>query len=85
MLLYRPDAFDAETSTLLSAAFDAAWKEYCGQAVRPLDEQERLDTRDLIARRMIQMGNLGESDQKVLVGDALAHVAQVRGASRYER
>jgi hypothetical protein len=85
MLLDRPDAFDPEINALLSAAFEAAWDEYRGQAARPTDEQDRLDTRDLIARRIVQMGNLGERDQSILVADALAHVARVKGASHVER
>lgn len=79
MFLDRSDAFDDVTSALLSAAFEAAWAQYCTQAGLPADEQDRLDTRDLIARRIVQMGNLGERDQSVLVADALAHVARIRG------
>jgi hypothetical protein len=78
-ILSRPDSFDPETSKVLSAAFEAAWAEYCRNVGRPSDKQEIFDTRDLLARRVIQMGRLGERDESVLVHDALSHLAQVRG------
>jgi hypothetical protein len=75
----RDAGFDAEATLLLSSAFDAAW-----QAVRTsalADEMDAAASRDMLARRIIEMGRRGERNQDRLVEDALAHLANSRGAA----
>jgi hypothetical protein len=76
----RDAGFDAEATLLLSSAFDAAW-----QAVRTsgsgLADDMYAASRDMLARRIIEMGRRGERNQDRLVEDALAHLANSRGAA----
>jgi hypothetical protein len=71
-------AFDLDTTTLLTSAFDAAW-ETVKKSGSPLATDENADsTRNLLAKRIIKMGQQGERDRQRLVDDALAHLTVAR-------
>jgi hypothetical protein len=68
-------AFDPDTITLLASAFDAAW-DTVKKSGSPLAEDDRAaSTREVLAKRIIEMGKKGERDPLRLVDDALAHLA----------
>jgi hypothetical protein len=72
--------FDAETTLLLGSAFDAAW-----HAVKTSGnghaEVGASSSRDMLARRIIEMGRRGERNHDRLVEDALAHLENSRSAA----
>ena len=71
-------AFDLDTTALLASAFDSAW-ETVKKSGSPLAANENADsTRDLLAKRIIKMGQQGERDRQRLVDDALAHLTVAR-------
>jgi len=68
-------AFDPDTITLLASAFDIAW-DTVKKSGSPLAADDRAaSTRDVLAKRIIEMGKKGEHDPQRLVDDALAHLA----------
>ena len=71
-------AFDLETTALLASAFDSAW-DTVKKSGSPLAANENADsTRNLLAKRIIKMGQQGERDRQRLVDDALAHLTVAR-------
>jgi hypothetical protein len=71
-------AFDLETTALLASAFDAAW-DTVKKSGSPLAANENAaSTRNLLAKRIIKMGQQGERDRQRLVDDALAHLTVAR-------
>jgi hypothetical protein len=73
-------AFDSETTHQLGLAFEAAW-----QAVKtsesPLgDESHAASTREILAKRVIEMGRRGERNHDRLVKNALDHLEKLREA-----
>lgn len=71
-------AFDPDTITLLASAFDTAW-DTVRTSGSPLAADDRAaSTRDVLAKRIIEMGKRGERDRQRLVDDALAHLAGSR-------
>jgi hypothetical protein len=69
-------AFDSDTAALLASAFDTAWNAL-KKSGSPLAADDRAaSTRDLLARRIIEMARKGEQDPQRLVDDALAHSAR---------
>jgi hypothetical protein len=77
----RDAGFDAEATLLLSSAFDAAWQAVRTSGSGLADEMDAAASRDMLARRIIEMGQRGERNQDRLVEDALAHLANSRGAA----
>ncbi len=74
-LILANSAFDAETTALLASAFDTAW-DMVKKSGSPLAADENAaSTRDLLAKRIIEMGQQGERGRQRLVDDALAHLA----------
>lgn len=71
-------AFDDETTQLLGAAFEAAWKkvETAGSALNE-DAQAAL-TRDALAKRIIELAKRGERNLDRLVENALDYLARSR-------
>ena len=76
--LLESAAFDLDTTALMASAFDAAW-ETVKKSGSPLAADENADsTRNLLAKRIIKMGQQGERDRQRLVDDALAHLTVAR-------
>jgi len=74
-------AFDAETTQLLGAAFEAAWEKVKTAGGARAEECEAALTRELLAKRIIEMAKRGERDLDRLVENALDHLARSRAAS----
>jgi len=67
---FVPDkAFDAETTRLLGAAFDAAWETVLGSG--QVDARHAAGIRESLAKRIIEMVQGGERSQQRLVEKAL--------------
>lgn len=69
-LAQRKAAFDADEVALLARAFEQAWQSARGSQAATVPGGEA-HVRELIARRVIQLAQLGERDQTVLATDAL--------------
>jgi hypothetical protein len=72
--------FDAETTLLLGSAFDAAWQAVRTSGRARTDDRSPASTRDMLARRIIEMGRRGERNHSRLVEDALAYLENSRSA-----
>jgi hypothetical protein len=71
-------AFDPETASLLASAFEAAW-ETLKKSGSPLATNENASsTREIMAKRIVEMAQTGERDPKKLVDDALTHITYPR-------
>jgi hypothetical protein len=68
-------SFDPETTRVLIAAFDAAWRQL--EASPSLCGQEVGAARDLLAKCVIEQGRGGQLDQDQLMKKALARFAQL--------
>lgn len=73
--------FDAETTLLLGAAFDAAWQAVRTSGGGRTGDRPPASTRDMLARRIIEMGRRGERNHSRLVEDALAYLENSRSAA----
>jgi hypothetical protein len=71
-------AFDTEATRLLGSAFEAAWQVLKTSGNAPADEAQAASTRELLAKRIIEMGRRGERNQDRLVEEALRHLAKSR-------
>ena len=70
--------FDPETAELLASAFDTAW-DTIKKSGSPLAANDHAaSTREVLAKRIIEMGQLGERDEQRLVDDALEHLTGPR-------
>jgi hypothetical protein len=74
-------AFDCDTTQLLGAAFEAAWEEVKAAGSVLAEESQAALTRELLAKRIIEMGKRGERNPDRLVEMALDHLARSRAAS----
>jgi hypothetical protein len=72
------NAFDPESIRVLETAFDAAWKTVNSSGSDLAVDGRAASTRELLAKRIIEMAERGESDPRRLVDDALAHLAASR-------
>lgn len=72
------NAFDPESVRVLETAFDAAWKTVNSSGSDLAVDGRVASTRELLAKRIIEMAERGESDSRRLVADALAHLAASR-------
>ena len=79
--LLRDAGFDAEATLLLSSAFDAAWQAVRTSGSGLADDIHAAASRDMLARRIIEMARRGERNQDRLVEDALAYLANSRSAA----
>jgi hypothetical protein len=71
-------SFDPETITLLASAFETAW-DAIKKSESPLAaEDQAASTRELLARRIIEMGNMGERDPQRLADGAIAHLSGLK-------
>lgn len=72
-------AFDAEVTSVLGLAFEAAWQvlKASGEVT---GEEQAATIRESLARRMIEMARRGERSPDRLVADALLYLAKSRAA-----
>jgi len=73
-------AFDSETTELLGAAFEAAW-EKLKTAGTLAEGSDAALTRELLAKRIIEMAKRGERNPDRLVENALDHLARSQATS----
>jgi hypothetical protein len=76
--LLAKTTFDPETNDLLAAAFDTAWKLLRASGSTLAAGPESAATRELLAKRIIEMAQRGERDAFKLIDDALMHLANAR-------
>jgi hypothetical protein len=74
-------AFDSETTQLLGAAFEAAWEDVKTSGSALAEGAEAASTRELLAKRIIEIAKRGERNPDRLVEIALDHLARSRAAS----
>jgi hypothetical protein len=63
-------AFDSETTRQLGLAFEAAWQAVKASGSTLGDESHAASTRELLAKRVIEMGRRGERNHDRLVENA---------------
>jgi hypothetical protein len=74
-------AFDDETTPLLGLTFEAAWEKVKTSDSALADESQAVLTRELLAKRIIEMAKRGERNPDRLVENALDYLARSRAAS----
>jgi hypothetical protein len=74
-------AFDSEDTELLGAAFEAAWEKLNTAGSALAEGSEAALTRELLAKRIIELAKRGERNPDRLVESALDHLARSRAAS----
>jgi len=67
-------AFDPETAHLLAAAFENAWKSVTARGDRFADPLKAAHSREVLAKRVIELAQRGERDSIRLCDDALAYL-----------
>jgi tagatose-1,6-bisphosphate aldolase non-catalytic subunit AgaZ/GatZ len=67
-------AFDSETTQLLGAAFEAGWEKVKTSGSALAQESQAALTRELLAKRIIEMAKRGERNPDRLVENALDHL-----------
>jgi hypothetical protein len=67
--------FDPETVELLASAFDTAWGTIKKSGSPLAGDDQAASTREVLAKRIVEMGQRGERDRQRLVDDALGHLA----------
>ena len=67
--------FDPEATKALTAAYDTAWQMLKTSGNVLAADFRAASTRELLAKRIIEMGSQGERDPLRLAKDALAHLA----------
>jgi hypothetical protein len=73
------NAFDAETTKVLTSAFDAAWERIKASDDTRADEQHVAATRELLAKCIIAMVEQGEKNPYRLIENALGRLARNDG------
>jgi hypothetical protein len=73
-------AFDSETTQLLGAAFEDAWEDVKSSGSALAEGAEAALTRELLAKRIIELAKRGERNPDRLVENALDHLAKSRAA-----
>jgi hypothetical protein len=74
-------AFDSETTELLGAAFEAAWQKLNAAGSALAEGSDAALTRELLAKRIIEMAKRGERNPDRLVENALDHLARSQATS----
>ena len=73
--LLAPNAFDPETIRVLETALDTAWETLKTSGSAFAVDGRAASTRELLAKRIIELTQLGERDPRRLADDALMHLA----------
>ena len=63
--------FDADTTIILASAFDAAWLSLQVSDSPLAADSRSIETRELLAQRIIEIARRGERDKRRLVAEAL--------------
>jgi hypothetical protein len=81
----RDAAFDPDAVRILTAAFDDAWQSLLTSGASYASDDDTKTTREILAKRIIEMAKLGERDQRRLREGALFYLAQsnLRNVPRY--
>jgi hypothetical protein len=74
-------AFDSEDTELLGAAFEAAWEKLNTAGSALAEGSEAALTRELLAKRIIELAKRGERNPDRLAEMALDHLARSRASS----
>jgi hypothetical protein len=69
-------ALDPETIHLLAAAFDNAWKSVTARGDQFADPLKAAHSREVLAKRIIELAQRGERDSIRLRDDALAYLGE---------
>jgi len=69
-------AFDPETTHLLAAAFENAWESLTARGNRIDDPLKAAQSREVLAKRIIELAQRGERDSIRLCDDALAYLRE---------
>ena len=64
--------FDVDTTKILASAFDVAWFSLQTSGSAFAADGQAAETRDFLARRIIEIAQRGERDRQRLVNQALA-------------
>ena len=75
-LLTSVGYFDPEATRILTAAYDTAWQMLKTSGDVLAADFRAAATRDMLAKRIIEMGSQGERNPLRLAEDALAHLAK---------
>jgi hypothetical protein len=70
------EAFDPETVRILTAAFDEAWQSLEKNGVTYATDGHSKETRDRLAKCIIELARAGERNQRLLRDNALLYLAQ---------
>jgi hypothetical protein len=65
-------SFDVNTTMVLASAFDTAWLSLQKSGGARVSDNQSPATRELLARRIIEIAEHGERDRERIVNDALA-------------
>jgi hypothetical protein len=76
--LLEQEAMDPDTTRLLASAFEAAWQVVRASGSPLADEPHIVSTRDLLAKRVIELGQRDERDYNRLVEGAVTYLAKSR-------
>lgn len=68
-------AFDIKTTMILASAFDAAWLSLQKSGGALVSDNQIPVTRELLAKRIIEIAEHGERDRQRIVNEALAQFA----------
>jgi hypothetical protein len=76
------ELFDPETAAVMELAFDTAWQVLLVTASELVSSFRAEETREVLARRIITLTQLGERDVFRLHDDAIAHVRRLADEER---
>jgi hypothetical protein len=68
-------SFDVNTTLVLASAFDAAWLSLQKSGGTLVSDTQMSGTRELLARRIIEIAERGEKDRQCIVTSVLAQFA----------
>ena len=77
-------AFAPETAHLLAAAFENAWKSLTARGARFADPVKAAHSREVLAKRILELVQRGERDSIRLSDDALAYLREQSANVRRE-
>jgi hypothetical protein len=72
-------AFDDETTSRLGVAYEAAWQKLKASGSPLAEKSHAAATRERLAKCILEMGHLGETDSNRLVEKALGRLASLNG------
>ena len=78
--LFASKAFDDETTSRLGVAYEAAWQKLKASGSPLAEKSHAAATRERLAKCILEMGQLGETDSNRLVEKALGRLASLNGS-----